>query len=374
MSNGRKTIGDIKANIGISYKRIHDMRITTKEGIHGRLYLQVEVDEKLQPGSVLSLVGQKVEVTADDGIRLFAGICTSAGFGNTAGYRRVRIEAADSSVRMDKEPKDCIFQDPGKTLKAIADKIGENYGAEIKLDSDVPIAHIVSQNHETDWEFLKRIAAAEGKVLYTDIMEDGIRIFMGKTGLREFADTALGHGRTKSDEGSIIDVMQYESEELTMSAGDHAGIYTVREGDIHVDGGMLVNSVSCGYSDSIRPTVEKTSKPGLEGRVLWGTVTAVSINMVQVRFDADSGMGCPSWLAYESAMSSSLYSMPDKGDRIFVYYENNGKTVCLGSRRADTAHHAMQKPEKKAITNRGRMIKFTTAGVKMSAARELTME
>ena len=331
MSKGRKTIGNIKVNIGISYQRIQDMKITTKEGTHGRLSLEVEVDEGMQNSSILSLIGQKVEVTLDDGTRLFTGTCSGAGIENTAEYKCVRIEAASGSIAMDREPKDCVFQDPGKTLKAIADKIGGSYGAEITLDSDVPIPHIVSQNHETDWEFLKRIAAAEGKVLYTDILEDGIRIFMGKTGLREFSDTALGDAQMTRDaselasmeanegsaEGYMIDVMQCGSEELTMSAGDNAGIYTVRAGEVRVDGGMLVNSVSYGYPDSIRPSVDAASQPGLEGRILQGTVAAVSGNMVQVQFDADSGMGAPAWIPYESAISNSFYCMPDEGDRSF---------------------------------------------------------
>ena len=237
MSKDRKTTGNIKVSMAIAYQRVLDMKITTKEGTHGRLYLKVEADEGMQKDSIRPMIGQKVEVTLDDGTKLFTGTCSGAGIENTAEYKCVRIEAASGSIAMDREPKDCIFQDPGKTLKAIADKIGGSYGAEITLDSDVPIPHIVSQNHETDWEFLKRIAAAEGKVVYTDILEDGIRIFMGKTGLREFSDTVLGDAQMTRDaselasmeanegsaEGYMVDMMKCESEELTMSAGDNAG-------------------------------------------------------------------------------------------------------------------------------------------------------
>lgn len=34
-------------------------------------------------------------------------------------------------------------------------------------------------------------------------------------------------------------------------------------------------------------------------------------------------------------MNNYLYSMPDEGDKVFVYYENNGKILALGSHRSD---------------------------------------
>ena len=94
MSKGRKTIGNIKVSMAIAYQRVLDMKITTKEGTHGKLSLEVEVDEGMQNSSILSLIGQKVEVTLDDGTRLFTGTCSGAGIENTAEYKCVRIEAA----------------------------------------------------------------------------------------------------------------------------------------------------------------------------------------------------------------------------------------------------------------------------------------
>ena len=388
MSNGKKTIGNIKVNIGIAYHRILDIKIVTKEGTHGRMHLQLEADESMQKNNLQPLIGQKVEATLDDGTRIFTGICTGAGLSNTASYKSVTIEAASKSIEMDKEPEDKIFQDPSKTLGQIAKQIGSGYGAELTLDKDVAISHIVSQKKETDWEFLKRIAAAEGKVIYTDILEDGIRIFIGKTGLRKYDETTLRKNETVRDvaqmarmeanegcgEGYMVDLMHGETEELTMSAGDRAGDYIVRAGEILVEKGMLVNRVSYGYPPSIRPSVEEKTEPGMANSVLQGTVTAVSGNQVQVQFDADSNMGAPTWIPYESAISNSFYSMPDEGDRVFVYYENNGKMACLGSRHKNTGHPDMQKPEEKVLTNRDKMIKYTQTGIKLSATRKLTDE
>ena len=386
MSIKKYTTGDIRADIGMPYRSVENIRITSCEGTHGRLYLTVCADETTAPDEIQRLAGQPVHVRLADGTLIFAGTCKSAGLENRAGYKSVHMEAAGMSEKMDRGPKDRVFQDPGKTLAGIARLVAGEYGAEITLDSDVSIPHIISQNKETDWAFLKRLAASYKKVLHADILEDGIRIFMGKTGLREHGETVLSKGMPYRDvsemarmeiiEGSaesyMIDRMRAEAESLTVSAGDNAGVYTVRTSEITADRGILVNRVEYGYPESIRPDTESVSEPGFSNSVLQGTVTAAEGNMVQVQYDTDSNMGAPAWIPYESAVSNSFYSMPDEGDRVFVYYENNGKAVCLGSRHVNTGHPDMQKPDEKVLTNHDKMIKFTQTGVTLSVTRKLT--
>ena len=61
--------------------------------------------------------------------------------------------------------------------------------------------------------------------------------------------------------------------------------------------------------------------------VLTGTVTAVSGNQIQVAMDSEAGGGGQTWIPYESFLSNSFYCMPDVGDTVFIYYENNGNIV-----------------------------------------------
>ncbi len=387
MEKFEKTIGEIKVNTGIACQSVLDMKITSMEGMHGTLAITFETDEGTAPDAVRGLKDMPVTVSLGDGTRLFAGICTSAALETAGGYKKVHVGAATASIKMDRKPVKKTFQDPSKTLRGVAEEVCQAYGADITLDSDMPIKQVLSQDNETDWQFLKRIAAAQGKVLFTDILADGIRIFMGETGFREEDGSVLGeaagYGRdgaelasmvanTGSGEGYDVDMMSCETGVLTLSAGDRAGRHVIRKGEITVRGGVIVNTVGYGYPDSVRPTVEASSQPGFSSSILQGRVTAVEGNEIQVQFDTDAGPGNAAWVPYESSISNNFYCMPDIGDTVYIYYENNGKIVCLGSHHKNTGHPDMQKPEEKVLTSRDKMIRFGTTGITLSATRERT--
>ncbi len=387
MEKYEKTIGEIKVNTGIACQSVLDMKITSMEGMHGTLAITFETDEGTTPDAVRGLKDRPVTVSLGDGTRLFAGICTSAALETAGGYKKVHVGAATTSIKMDRKPVKKTFQDPSKTLRGVAEEVCQAYGADITLDSDVPVKQVLSQDNETDWQFLKRIAAAQGKVLFTDILADGIRIFMGETGFREedgsVLGEAVGYGRdgaelasmvanTGSGEGYDVDMMSCETGVLTLSAGDRAGRHVIRKGEITVRGGVIVNTVGYGYPDSVRPTVEASSQPGFSSNILQGRVTAVEGNEIQVQFDTDAGPGNAAWVPYESSISNNFYCMPDIGDTVYIYYENNGKIVCLGSHHKNTGHPDMQKPEEKVLTSRDKMIRFGTMGITLSATRERT--
>ena len=139
MSIKKYTTGDIRADIGMPYRSVENIRITSCEGTHGRLYLTVCADETTAPDEIQRLAGQPVHVRLADGTLIFAGTCKSAGLENRAGYKSVHMEAAGMSEKMDRGPKDRVFQDPGKTLAGIARLVageGKDYTAEYTNNID----------------------------------------------------------------------------------------------------------------------------------------------------------------------------------------------------------------------------------------------
>lgn len=54
---------------------------------------------------------------------------------------------------------------------------------------------------------------------------------------------------------------------------------------------------------------------------------------VKVHFDVNESQSeaeaC--WIPYENSVNNYMYSMPDVGDRVFVYHEENGKKMAQGS-------------------------------------------
>ena len=106
--------------------------------------------------------------------------------------------------------------------------------------------------------------------------------------------------------------------------------------------------------------------------IVTGTVLSVTGNIVQVQFDADAAdmSGNCVDIPYESALSNSFYCMPDIGDKVFVYYENNGKIVCLGSSRSSTDGPDYSKPDEKVLTNKDKMIRFTSSSLIVTDTRK----
>lgn len=168
MSTGKPTLGDLIIKTSLAYQTIRDIRITSEEGKHGCLKAILEIEEPTNAAQAAKLTGQAVEVSLRDGTRLFTGECTGAGLISQGGYQCICLTAATRSVRMDQKKQKRTFQDPGKTLASVCTEIGGTYGAFITIGQDLPLSQVLSQQDETDWEFLLRIAAASGKVIYTD--------------------------------------------------------------------------------------------------------------------------------------------------------------------------------------------------------------
>lgn len=101
-----------------------------------------------------------------------------------------------------------------------------------------------------------------------------------------------------------------------------------------------------------------------------GTVLDVSGNEVQVKFDSDCGVGGIRWVPYEAAISNSFYCMPDKGDKVYVYQQNDGSAVCLGSRHVDSGQNDFEKPEENVLTNHDKMVKMPGTSLTLTSTRQ----
>lgn len=99
---------------------------------------------------------------------------------------------------------------------------------------------------------------------------------------------------------------------------------------------------------------------------------AVNGTTIQVQFDADAGdmSGNCVDIPYESPISNSFYCMPDVGDKVFVYYENNGKIICMGSRRSSTSSPDFDKPEEKVLTSYDKMLRMEGKKVILTDTRK----
>ena len=382
MNIGRITIAMLKIECGISYTSIQSLHIKGKAGGHCCLEAVLELPESVT--QVRS--GKETTVSLPDGTVIFKGKSTAAGISHRNGYRTVSLTAYDNSMETDRTKESRTFQDASITLEELTAHLLQSYGGSAVIEQNSAVGKILHQKEETDWEFLKRVAAGKGMKLYADCRSTNSLIYIGAKGIRRFSEEIIKEIQGKNVNAEEMrnrinagkDTQSYEceefqcdTEELTAATGDLAGNYIITAHHISTDRGIVTNTLTLARKDCTAPSQEDCSQPDFITGVLEGTVTAVSGNMIQVAFDTDAGIGGPRWIPYENTLNNSFYCMPDEGDRVFVYYENAGNIICLGSKRKDTSHPDFDKPEEKVITNHGKMIKFKMDSLEMTADRTL---
>ena len=390
MRTQKYTAADIKLQIAMAHGSILELEITSAQGEHGKLTLTIEVDESMTMSDAERYIGTDISVNIKGGQPIFAGVCKDIALTNQASYKTIQLTAYTTSIKMDEEPKKKTFQNPAKTLQEVADTVAAAYGAAVTLDKDVPISQVLYQQNETDWEFLKRIAAANGKTVFTDIQSAAPQLYIGKLGFRSFTSDVLGEElgssrdvgemeRAKANgqnaQGYMYDTCDCMCTAIEASAGDKIDdVKIIKKGHIRLERGVLENYITHAYEEAIKPTVAESTSPSNNKSVLTGTVQNVNGNQVQVQLDTDGGAGDMVWTSYEASISNSFYCMPDIGDTVYLYYENNGNIVCLGSRHTNTDSPDFDKPKENVLTNHDKMIKLGEKKVTLTATRSLNEE
>ena len=279
------------------------------------------------------------------------------------------------------------YQDTGKSLGQVANVAFQKYGAVVQTAMDCPISYIVSQQNESDWDFVKRLANSLGISLYPGVRYNGMQFSIGPSG-KYFEEDSLIRligisksidelldvkGNISADASSYqFYVEKFECSELDAIPGDHIGSYVIFKNQLINDGGMLVNHIYVKREADVMPLSSDAMKDCFASMVLGGTVKSVNGNTIQVTLDngaAGLGSGCVD-VPYESALSNSFYVMPDVGDKVFLYYENNGSIVCLGSKRSNTDGPDFQTPDEKVLNNKDQMLRFTETSVTITNTRQ----
>ncbi|MCH5343811.1 MAG: hypothetical protein J1E64_07210, partial [Acetatifactor sp.] len=390
-------IGRILVDIPLPYIAVKELYITDNANEYGTLYLCLTIpDMEEKPDERLE--GQPLAVFTPQGEEIFAGLCTNASLGCKNGYVEMSLEAKGHAYVTDQTPKNRTFQSSEKTMGQIADMVLEEYSVSLQVERDIPIEQMLSQQEETDWQFLKRIANQFGMMLFTDIKSSQIRIHIGTVAFSD-CELILENEYAVKDIAAYWDVKQnvrkdasaYEflqtggsTSDLTVGSGcvtqGKGAPQIVTKSEIISEGGMLRNEILLTYVDGVIPTSMTASgqshAAGSIGRteatsftsVLTGEVTGVYGTDIEVEFD--EGQGGVRRIPYTTSLGNDIYVMPDKGDKVFCYYDNSGEIVALGSKFENTSYPDFNKPNEKSFTANNRMIKFLEDGIDLIANRD----
>ena len=223
--------------------------------------------------------------------------------------------------------------------------------------------------------------------MFVDSHSRSLRIALGKgsfftreegTNNNEYQEKNIGEFlKLKANINPELSAYEFESKsELTPSTtigvGHTVGGKPITYNKIQSKGGMIVNQVTSKPTDGVTPEMSLAAEPVMTSNVVSGTVLIVEGVQIMVHFNIDGSqsIGEARWIPYENVVNNYFYCMPDVGDTVFVYYENQGQAVCLGSRRADDSHPDFDHPENKMMTSCNKMIKFSPDNLELVANRK----
>ena len=389
MGNTREiTLAEVQLECSLPYITVQNLQIHTEINQHSTMSIQVMVEEQVTKGQAASLENQPVCIKLTDGTILFCGICTMCKLNSMARYQEVTIQASSYTYLADQEKKDKTFQNPAKTLNQVANELMKPYGGSVEVSQDIAIPYVISQKQETDWEFLVRISNQNGYSVFVESRNQSIRIQVGN---RPFSTQELGEGTVlkqesknfgdylKTEANTKDDVASYQFEQkgfhtrnVSVIAGDMVGNCFTASTDLVSARGVLSNCVSLQNDTKVVLPYDIQTAEAFSSRILTGTIIDVTSEVIRVQFDVDGGQDVAEAveIPYESVLSNSFFTMPDMNDKVFVYCDNQGEVICLGSKRSDTEDEHFQKPAEKAFGGLDNLIHFKENDLNLTATRE----
>jgi hypothetical protein len=388
-------LGRLKVEFAKEYLRVKHIHILDEANEHGHMQLELISKRMLIVAEALELEDVPVKVTDADGANVFVGICQSVGLENEADYSDLVLEAKSLSILADRKKISRTFQNTGKTLSEVANTVMAAYGIQVEVAQDMVIQQMLYQNNETDWQFLRRIANQFGAYLFTDSKSDLMRLAVGTY---PFARKELGAETRKKPADSGKDIVKYikikenvdnqaeayefetevkTSYDLTIGAGCQIvspgeRVRFSEQSEIVSVGETAENRLTLAHPEGCRPDSQASIGALNKGDSIKGKIIRVQGAQIKVHFhcDAEQDEGTAMWLPYENTMNNYYYTMPDEGDEVFVYYENNGKAVAWGSRRANSAtHQDYVDPASKMMNSTNKMLKMTPGSCELVASR-----
>ncbi len=399
----------------LDIQAVKKLHVKENANEHGKLSLRVVSRQLVSEEDVVRLSDAPIRILTGEGSIAFSGVTTSVQVHRLNQYNEVTLEAASASIKTDIENHSRTFQDPGKMLSQVFQEVLAPYGVDLQLQRDMQIPQMLSQQNETDWCFVRRIANQFGMLIFTDSKALDIRISIGvvpfsqktlpsNTDLSWVEKDIANYWKVKQNIASQASAYEFLKKgfnvaELTVGAGHTVAAsgraLVITQSDITAIQGLLINRILLMYIDGAYPPVSTLSnipansvREGVTSQppavpmqpsnqptgpsTVVGEVLDVLGNDIQVLFNVDGPGAGVRWIPYCSFLNNDFYCMPDVGDTVFCYYENEGSVACLGSKHINTTRTDFENPEEKVMTANNRMIKLKREGIDISANRRNT--
>ena len=396
---------------GFSYSRILSLQIEEEAGQHGICHVDAVIPQALKSSELLSMGQQKkITLKSPQGGIIFCGMMVRIIQEDREDVHLLRVVAQTLSCQLDRTRKSRTFQSPDKTLKKVLSDVASNSGCsspDIKGGDaeQEKISQMLYQDQQTDWEFLHRLAESMGRFLFVDGKTDALRVSVGPVPFKggKQGDALLELGRhlpvecceciQKNTYSKARTAYFIETDILTNDLGIGVGYsftydnkaQIVKKSRIVTEHSTLVNQVTLVPKEGCRVDARAELREANRGKYLAGKVLEAQgkdksgskrDDCVKVQFDCDKSQDKKDarWIPYRNVVNNYMYSMPDEGDRVSVYFEENGTILAIGSLRGTdrSAQSRLQdcKPENRSFLSADQFMEFQSKELSFVAGKK----
>lgn len=246
-------------------------------------------------------------------------------------YQELCLEAMSATCRLDQKKEYGAFQKKGASYSEIFDIVLREYSeAGYIFSSELSgrqLDRLTVQYEETDWEFLSRIVSFLHLPLAADHKTGGIKFTAGvvwKTNVYEIPAAEEWQAEVIQDEYRYLSWQSENPDTPIFEVGDciryRGNDYYVKRTEMEIKDNVL--NQTCLLYTKEGFYVTEIENPFLTGLSLPGSVKEVKGNQLRITLDIDTMEESDCWYVY-STFYSTFYCMPEKGDRINLYFPDH---------------------------------------------------
>lgn len=359
--------------------KITDCKIVKKVNMHLRAEIRGFLEREKDKNQEEYLREERVNLLISSDIdnkwhSIYKGVITAISVSSKNGLTELVIKAESFTLLLDIESKFRVFQDVAQSYKEVAKYIveqNENTVSIFNHAANVLIHNMLVQYKETDWKFLKRVAAELNMLLVADCTNDKASFYFGipeRTKVHDVSCLTVKK-RILAEDGRKIQEMLIESREIlnlldrVVIMGITASVY---EAQMEIKNGELVNTYILRRLKDFY--AERYYNPNLAGVSFPGRVKEIKNARVQILLDDDlvTSEDHKLWFdfatVYSSSDGSGWYCMPERGDRIRLYFpdEKEKNAYVISSVPSERENRFRTNPDEKSIrTIYDKEIRFT---------------
>lgn len=277
---------------------------------------------------------------------LFQGVIERVKIESTGHLKKATIILTGATRLMDRKKKDRAFQNAALTYDDLIKVVNGSYeeADAIIRSENQPIEDMITQYQETDWEFVKRLASRLSSVIVPYYKLPAIRYSIGSEdgnvpvqleAIRYCETNNVGEFFDRQLNGMAHTMLQ----DVTYIKLESRDFCDLGEAVLFQGQPLLVYSVTSELRDSemihtyLLKRKEGFSTPkqynyNLIGASVEGRISDVKNDTVKVQMAIDQlqNTATAKWFAYSTVYSSpdgtGWYCMPEKGDRVRIYFPN----------------------------------------------------